>query len=461
MDVETTPAVTYSTWTGSSCAEWDRLDEEMVMERKGAGRLLVVGACCYWSGVWWYVPPLVIHSLPFEDDMETPETNWRWLNGFAPTTTTAHSGVTSWGSDVPESALQLVDRLDLTDATEPVLTFWQRFDLPAGSLGTVEVSTDGGFTWAPVYTQAESLSDWTPITVDLSAYAGQEVALAFYLREVGAGGVAQVNDTTMLAQSPVQSHTPPYAGLSMLPFLGLADTVGFVGLRQRGKSRRLLLTIAGLAVSGLTLSACIPCVRVGPGPGFDYDRLDEVLGQVELVVPAEARTLHARLSPDGRWLWIGHWRDENLGCPYSLIDLKQNQLYENFGKGTTPAMWPDNEHIAIGLSILRVSDMTRWKLQVIKPPQGSLGELAGASHIYAVDMGSTYWLMTTDPALPYVITSEFGASPGRTNERLEAFLADMPHTIITRDSYWGNRDPAYLDNVKLRVEAQPRWAGLT
>jgi hypothetical protein len=61
------------------------------------------------------------------------------------------------------------------------LSFWQRFDLPADSLGQVQVSSDEGLSWQPVLTLTTPITTWSPITVNLSAYTGQQIWLAFAL----------------------------------------------------------------------------------------------------------------------------------------------------------------------------------------------------------------------------------------------------------------------------------------
>ncbi|HLF29245.1 MAG TPA: hypothetical protein VJG32_23220, partial [Anaerolineae bacterium] len=395
-------------------------------------------------------PPPVVHSLPFDDDMESPENNWLEINGFITTTETSRSGSTSWRSDQPDSALKLIGQVDLTGAAAPALTFWHKFDLPAGSIGMVEVSADSGLSWKPVYTQTESLAEWAPVTIDLSAYAGQQVVLAFYLKQIGAGGMARVDNTpTPLSASDIAA----------LPFLGAIGLMGWVSARRRGKHSRKwwLATLSGALI---TLTLMSGCIRFGPGPDYDYNKLDLVRGQVELVVPAEAEPGGAILSPDGRWLVVGYGNDAQQGPRYSLIDLEHNRSYERFDPGGSAWMWLDNEHIAIGYSILRVSDMMHWELQRIEPPPGSLGELAAAEHIYAVDMGATYWLMTTDPALPYAIRTSFNTAPilgtpTPPEAPVEAFLADRPHTIITRNPYLGSSQPAYSPDGKYYIKDRP------
>jgi hypothetical protein len=223
-------------------------------------------------------------------------------------------------------------------------------------------------------------------------------------------------------------------------------------------ARWLSVITTGIVVSILSLTSS--CIRIGPSSSYDYNKLDLVLGQVELVVPAEAEPGGAILSPDGRWLVIGYGNDEQQGSRYSLIDLEHNRSYERFDPGGSAWMWLDNEHIAIGYSILRVSDMTRWELHRIEPPSGSLGELAAAEHIYAVDMGTTYWLMTADPALPYAIRTSFDTAPMITDPtppeaRVDEFLADKPHTIITRNPAYAHSEPAYSPDGKYYFKDGP------
>ncbi|MCP4418873.1 MAG: hypothetical protein GY805_19830, partial [Chloroflexi bacterium] len=56
--------------------------------------------------------------------------------------------------------------VDLSAAVAPQITFWHKFDLPAGSVGTVEASADNGLTWTPVYTQTTPFTTWTEVNVD-------------------------------------------------------------------------------------------------------------------------------------------------------------------------------------------------------------------------------------------------------------------------------------------------------
>ncbi|MCZ7666548.1 MAG: PKD domain-containing protein [Chloroflexi bacterium] len=139
----------------------------------------------------------IIHSLPFTDDMESPHENWQVTNMWLPAalaTTSTHEPGTVWKGMNGESALILVDRLDLSTASVPVLSFWHKFVTNTG-MGQVVVTTDNGLTWSPVYTitapittWTQTVADtnccgqkslWTKTVVDLSDYSGEQIGLAF------------------------------------------------------------------------------------------------------------------------------------------------------------------------------------------------------------------------------------------------------------------------------------------
>jgi hypothetical protein len=164
-----------SGWTQAAADLIGLADEQMHL------RLRLEG-----SGVSWFIDDVALYDappaymLPFGDDMEI-EGNWWAAGAWAAVTSTAHSGVTSWRGHGDDAALILSHRLDLSGTLTPTLSLWQRFDLPQDSVGQVKVTLDGGLEWQPVLTVTGTITTWTPLTVDLSAYAGQEIGLDFYL----------------------------------------------------------------------------------------------------------------------------------------------------------------------------------------------------------------------------------------------------------------------------------------
>ncbi|MFQ6102505.1 MAG: hypothetical protein ACE5OS_14930, partial [Anaerolineae bacterium] len=270
------------------------------------------------------VPP-VVHTLPFSDDMETPG-NWRPFGGWETVTETAHSGTTAWRGDASDSALVLVDRLDLTGAVSPTLTFWHQFALPEGSVGHVEATTDDGLTWQPVLTVTDPISDWTQIGVDLSAYAGQEIGLNFYLKEAVTGGtaggaraVASSGRGTYLPTGQQRGNERPgmHGVTALLPLALGTLACGVVLVTGRRERRRAAVLLAVLGASG----ALLACGYMSDATRYRrINELTDVLGEVELVVGAERQPRGAELSPDGRWMVVHYQGD----IPGTLIDLEHN-----------------------------------------------------------------------------------------------------------------------------------------
>jgi immune inhibitor A len=102
---------------------------------------------------------------------------------------TPHSGSYEWwGGSADNLNTTLTRDLDLTGATTASINAAAWYEIEAGydSL-TGQVSTDGGTTWAPVGdvfdgssdTDADDVPDWTNISIDLSAYAGQNIKFRF------------------------------------------------------------------------------------------------------------------------------------------------------------------------------------------------------------------------------------------------------------------------------------------
>lgn len=193
----------------------------------------------------------VVHPLPFGDDMEAPTANWRAVNAWQPITGTAHSGASAWRGYAGDSALSLVDRLDLSETVSPTLTFWQQFALPEGSTGQVMASPDGGLTWQPVLTITAPILDWTQVEVDLSDYAGQEIGLAFHLSKVttetvggqtgytGRPGNRYASRPTEVERAGVRDGVGALA--LVLPMLG----VPVLAVVRRQREKRLPLDLVG------------------------------------------------------------------------------------------------------------------------------------------------------------------------------------------------------------------------
>ncbi len=90
----------------------------------------------------------------------------------------AHEAGQGWVMSSAASAERLTWRssLDLTTAVSPLLTFQSQY--VGVGVASVLVSSDGGATWQAAAVVANS-AEWTTVNVDLSAYAGSVIQLAF------------------------------------------------------------------------------------------------------------------------------------------------------------------------------------------------------------------------------------------------------------------------------------------
>ncbi len=88
----------------------------------------------------------------------------------------------------------------------PRLRFWHWFNF-ANAAGYVEISTDNGGTWtqiSPTYINANGGGIWSRPAIDLTAYAGQSVQIAFHFVS-GIGGNALgwfVDDVAVVTDAP-------------------------------------------------------------------------------------------------------------------------------------------------------------------------------------------------------------------------------------------------------------------
>ncbi len=115
----------------------------------------------------------------FVDTMENGEVSWTADPPWARVSSDAYSGSYAWTDSPGGEYVDSVDvsltstTIDLSAATTPKLIFWHRYDLKFGDYGKVEVSVDGGGSWAELgsFTDA-ALENWTRQVYDLSSYAG-------------------------------------------------------------------------------------------------------------------------------------------------------------------------------------------------------------------------------------------------------------------------------------------------
>lgn len=125
----------------------------------------------------------------------------------------------NYSDDAPDSRLVRYRSFVVPDSLEsPQLRFWHWFSFSSGDYGRVEISTDGGGTWealSPNYF-SHSTDRWTRPLLDLSAYAGKEVQLAFLFHSQRTGTFSDsrvgpgwyIDDLMVVTGSPLSFVNP-------------------------------------------------------------------------------------------------------------------------------------------------------------------------------------------------------------------------------------------------------------
>lgn len=350
--------------------------------------------------------------LPFMDDFEGWR-RWDGDGGFARTTTSAHSPDTAWYGEGDGATLTLAGQLDLTEAINPTLRFWHR--LADGETGLVEISVDNGGSWTIVDQLIGTGDIWQAAQVGLEGFTGQWVSIRFRL--ASGGTTVQADDFPLVS----------LVGLAATLALSGVLAIGMVGGETAGQQQRLRWPLSRRRTLGLLF-----LILVGlwwwkykyPHTIQGQNRLDDVVGDVELILGAEHGVYGAAISPDGRWLATHMHRTEPIDT--ILVDLEAGQYYK-LKEGLTS--WPVwlNENLVTtinGTPILRLSDFAQWRLNRSAPD--SLEPLAGAEHIFVLEqkLGRDTFL-TADPEIPYFLKGEI--------DELASDLADFPYTIVSAD----------------------------
>lgn len=136
----------------------------------------------------------VYFSDDFENGLEKWEVGgdtWRVTEAFY--RSAVHSASESPDGGYPRNAnsamtMKLQCFVDLSDSTDPVLSFWHRIGVHRDDYGHVEISADYGFTWTAVKSFTNTYrSTWSWVQVDLSAYKASPILIRFRLRDDGDG----------------------------------------------------------------------------------------------------------------------------------------------------------------------------------------------------------------------------------------------------------------------------------
>ena len=136
---------------------------------------------------------LPLLAYPFGDDLESGDDNFMPDAPWTLTDEAAHSGSYSW-SDSPDSNyanstnVSVAFKVDLGagGAVMPELTFWHQYGFQTNwDWGYVDISTDNGATWMPVYYITGSNGEWRKARVDLTPHRGQVLYLRFRVNSDG------------------------------------------------------------------------------------------------------------------------------------------------------------------------------------------------------------------------------------------------------------------------------------
>ncbi|MCF7674924.1 MAG: immune inhibitor A, partial [Akkermansiaceae bacterium] len=83
----------------------------------------------------------------------------------------------NYADAIASQPLTLAAPMDLTSASDPILTFHHRYTLASGDTANIEVSTNQGSSWTSLATYSTGTVAWTRVRVPLAAYAGQSSVL--------------------------------------------------------------------------------------------------------------------------------------------------------------------------------------------------------------------------------------------------------------------------------------------
>ena len=114
----------------------------------------------------------------------------------------------------PNVDSRLISPAFAVPSNSPALRFWHWYNFPSPSdaLGYVEISANAG-SWQPIspnYIDANTSGNWTNVSLDLSAYAGQTAQVAFHFTSLNGGTAGKgwyVDDISLVA-SPTLTVPP-------------------------------------------------------------------------------------------------------------------------------------------------------------------------------------------------------------------------------------------------------------
>jgi hypothetical protein len=218
--------------------------------------------------------PSTVGTTIFRDDMDAGNGPWVGTeNTWAHTTATAHSRTYS-RTDSPggnygnnANAWTFTHPLDFRHALSVTLTFWHRYDFAAGDFGILWALVGDPLNYEQIASFTGTATDWTRVSVDLSAFVGQPIVRIAFQVVSDASGTADgwyIDDVGVTARrAPAVSivatdATATEAGL----------TPGLFTVTRTGSTSAPLTvsyTVAGTATAGNDYTALPGTVTIPAG----------------------------------------------------------------------------------------------------------------------------------------------------------------------------------------------------
>ncbi|MBM4130209.1 hypothetical protein FJ250_04165 [bacterium] len=197
-------------------------------------------------------------QLIFSDNFESGTTNWT-LSGTWATTTAQYRSATRSLTDTPAGQYtnNSATYAQLNGTRRAArLRFWHRYATETNyDFCQVQVSANGG-PWTTLASYHGTLSTWTQVTLDLAAYAGQDLAFRFYLTT----DVSVLGDGWYIDDVELEGAASPFTMLTPVPVSPLGGAV--TGAQPELTVANSALPGGGAAVYGFRIFGDEACTQL-------------------------------------------------------------------------------------------------------------------------------------------------------------------------------------------------------
>ena len=230
-------------------------------------------------------------QLIFSDNFEAGTTNWTLSGAWATTTSQYHSATRSL-TDTPAGQYTnnstTSARLNGTYRAA-TLRFWHRYATESGyDFCQVQVSANGG-GWTTIASYDGTLSTWTQVSLDLSTYAGQDLAFRFQL----ATDVSVLGDGWYIDDVQLEGASAPFTMATPVPIEPVGGTL--TGINPALVVANSAVPGGGAAVYGFRIYGDAACTQL-------VEALDDIAEQ-----PGATSVVASALTPGTYWwrAWAG------------------------------------------------------------------------------------------------------------------------------------------------------------